>query len=1153
MNMSRILSLTIASLLVLASFAGLSLVAPVGVASAATPTITLSASSGSAEIVDPTGTTILSSTVIVTGSGFAAGQTGITIRIVSSDTTPSPTAGAQLKLDMPTIQTTVANTVDADANGKFQARVHIVDTTNGEITGGSKLIFAVYTPAGGVATTTAGVAFTVNAAVVIKTAADATSGSFGDVFNFYCSGFDASEAISLTPSGMFTGVPAAVGASGAVDTAATITMGAVTGGSKTVTVSGATSGRSATTTITVYPSIALVDSTAANARISVPATAPATFYLQGWGFAASQTISSSSITIGGKSTIHSAITTDASGRFGVAPSPVSVTFTENLAMGPVSINVAGTTFSFDNGNIQAYSATGAPGAGTTTAAFRGVVLASNQQTTGFSLATLARSTGNYSVGDSVYVFVVGQKAGNTFATVTLTDPASAAVTIAAISLSDATATGAPPLAVATTVAGTNVDDNGAAYFKFTLPSTYGANTLAMTFAAGPANPPTLSINVKPTIQTTTGSVSVGSTVAITGEGFNPADNGATFTAVFGDGSSWGTFTATITTTAPKGSLTGTLPALPEKAYGTYQVNVSGVTSGNWAWLYSTANEAYSINVRPIVFAGALNIVTGVPGDAVRLQSGAGVGIHNLKANTAYTIVWDGPYGTQTLGSFTSTSTGTIPEAGVQFTLPDSTVGTHLIDVREAGTSALYGIQLLAPGAVGQYDNLQFAVTAGLRVTPSVGGVGTEVTITGSGLKASTTYYIVVRDSTLTTVPAGAISVTSFTSTETGSVPAGVKITFPEARTAVPGTGGTEAGETYYILAATASQLQTAGSAPDGRGSFILQATATLSATTATPGQTITLTAKGLDANRAYNILWDFKLNTAGTAYLYTIVGALATNALGSGSATFTVPSNAAPGQTYTVSLLRPGDTYPTVRLNVPPTVTVVEAVAPPTVATPTVTPAQPRVNQAITVSTTITPATGATITSAKLYYQAVGATTYTELSMTAVGNVYSATIPAQTSTGTVSYYIEVTDSAANTVRVPSTGANTITVTAAPPVTGTTAENTVSETKLTNAVGSPLTAANVGSEVFLKAAVTNNDAVTHTRWVIIQVRGPDGAIVSPGGIIKQQVTLAPGTALSTLVNFTPRTAGTYTVEVFVFTDLAQPVSVAEKVTWTFTAA
>ncbi|MEM4200876.1 MAG: hypothetical protein QXR91_04920 [Nitrososphaerales archaeon] len=1153
--MSRILSLTIASLLILASFAGLSLVAPVGVASAAAPTITLSASSGPAAIVDPAGNTILSSTVIVDGSGFPAGQTGITIRIASSGTTPSPTAGTQLRLDRPTIQTVGANTVDADANGKFRARIHIIDTTNGEITGGSKVIFAVYTPAGGVATATDGVPFTVTASVVIKTAAGATSGSFGDRFNFYCSGFDASEAISLTPAGMFTGVPAAVAATGAVDTATVITLGAVTGGSKTVTLSGASSGRTATTTITVYSSIALVDSTATNARISVPATAPATFYLQGWGFPASTTIASSNtITIGGKATIHGAITTDASGRFGV-PTPVSVTFTENLAMGPVSIVLGGTTFSWDNGNIQAYNpANGAPGFGTTTAAFRGVILASNAQgATAYSLATLQRATGNYSVGDTVYVFVVGQAAARAFATITLTDPSGAGVVMPTVTLSDATgASGAPPLGTTTTITAANVDDNGAGYFTFALPSTYGANTLAMTFAgAGPAAPPTLTISVKPAIQTASGSIRVGSIVPVTGTGFDPADNGATFTVVFGDGSSWGTFTATI---AANGNLgPNILPALPEKAYGSYQVNISGTRAGNWAWLYSTALEAYSINVRPVVFAGALNIAAGAAGDKARLQSGAGVGVHNLKANTQYTIAWDGPYGTTTLGSFTSTAEGTIPLAGVEFTIPEAVVGTHLIDIREAGTSALYGIQILAPGAVGQYDNLQFAVQSRLTCTPSVGGVGTEVTISGSGLRASTTYYIVVRDSTATTVPAGAVSATSFTSTATGSVPAGVKITIQELPTAVPGTGGSEAGETYNILAATAGQLQTAGAAPDGVGQFILQATATLSATTATPGKSITVTAKGLRAGQAYNILWNFRLNPAGNAYLYTIVGALASNAVGSGTATFTVPSDATPGQTYTVTLLRPGDVYPTVRINAPPTVTVVEAVAPPTVAAPTVTPAQPRVNQPITVSTTITPATGATITSAKLYYQAVGATTWTELSMTAVGNTYSATIPAQTTAGTVSYYIEVKDSADNTVRVPTTGANTITVTTAPPVTGTTAENTVSGTQLTNAVGSPITAATVGSEVYLKAAVTNNDATTHTRWLIIQVKGPDGAIVSPGGIIKQQVTLPPGTAVSTLVNFTPRTAGTYTVEVFVFTDLAQPVSVAEKVTWTFTAA
>mgnify|MGYP001197957350 CR=1 FL=1 len=1117
MNGTKLTSITVITLLMLASVSGLMLVAPVGVANAATShQIALSASSGPAVVG-----TAIATFVTVTGTGFTPSETGITVRIAASTTSPTSSAGSQLNMDRQTLSS-AADTVDADANGNWKARVWIADTALNPITGGAKVIWAVSTGALGVSDAQA---FTVSPSVVIKTAVGATSGSFGDTFSIFLSGFAASEDVTIAPSALFTVTTAiTVAATGSSNGAQTRVISSIAGGAKTVTATGVTSGSQASTTVTVNPTIKLEDGSG-NIVISVASAAPSTFYLAGYGFTALQAIASSSTTIAGVSTVHTSILASALG----AVSATAFQTTSALPIGEATIVFGGTSFNFASRNIQSL-ATGA-----STAATTGVAIVSSAATGGTALASMGTTSGNYSVGNKVYVFVSGQEANNdaeitTFVLARTTATADADIAEGVVTGTDGDS--GAGLALATAITDIEPDANGALYFWFTMPASYGTNTIAFTFAnSAVATPPTLSLSIKPTAAIGQVYVGYSTAAAITGTGWNPADTATTFTA-----SGWGVFTGTVGAT---GALTGTLPAKLDAAQAAYQVNISATTSGNWAWLYNTNALTYFVYVQPFVQSSSLAVASGTAGTATRIQSGTGLGVHGLKASTAYTVVFD----STEIGSFTSTASGTISAAGVQLTIPSGTVGIHIIDILESGVSALYGVQITTNAGVNtgyQYEELQFTISAYLTISPSVANIGDTLTITGSGLRASTIYY--VTTSATANTP-GAVSQTSFTSDSSGNVPASVGYVLSNS------VAATESGTVWYVYAQTAAQLQTGGAGQlDGSGQYVLQSSATLSAASATTGTSITFTGVGLAASQAYNVLWDFKLNAAGTAYIYTQVSAFSTNALGTGSAVFTVPSTATVGTAYTVSVYRTGAT--TIILNTPPSITVVESTLPPTIGAATVSPTSVLVNQAITVSAVVTPSSGVTITSVTLQYTGVSDAASTSVAMTASGSTYSGAIPAQAAAGTVSYTISALDSAALTT---TSSAATITVSAAPAVVNTVDENTVGSNAITDSSGTAVASASVGGEVFLKAEVTNADSAAHTRWLVTQVKGPDGAVVSAGGINKVQVTLAAGASLTSLVNFSPSTAGTYTVEVFVFTDLTSPISVADKVTWTFTVS
>ncbi|MCX6327508.1 MAG: lamin tail domain-containing protein [Bacteroidia bacterium] len=174
----------------------------------------------------------------------------------------------------------------------------------------------------------------------------------------------------------------------------------------------------------------------------------------------------------------------------------------------------------------------------------------------------------------------------------------------------------------------------------------------------------------------------------------------------------------------------------------------------------------------------------------------------------------------------------------------------------------------------------------------------------------------------------------------------------------------------------------------------------------------------------------------GTVKLYYKVGAGSYSPI-TMTATGNVYSATIPAQVATSII-----SYYVEAINTVPLTSYAPATAPATPATYTVsslssitgmaiTPTVPTPSDIVTVSATITDIQGISVS--KLYYK-IGAGSYTSLTMTAVGDVYSANIPAQVAGTVVSYYIEVTNVSSLKTYAPATApatASTYTVAGSP--------------------------------------------------------------------------------------------------------------------------
>jgi hypothetical protein len=163
----------------------------------------------------------------------------------------------------------------------------------------------------------------------------------------------------------------------------------------------------------------------------------------------------------------------------------------------------------------------------------------------------------------------------------------------------------------------------------------------------------------------------------------------------------------------------------------------------------------------------------------------------------------------------------------------------------------------------------------------------------------------------------------FTSTSTGTVPAGTSV----AITDMPTVKGLEQGTLYCVFAQTAATFGTLTAT--GVAQFELQASATTNMTSAPSGHNVILNVHGLAPSTGYNILFaPYACGNSGSI-CGTVVGAVLSNGQGEGSTTFTVPSTVqtsagsqpvTSGAGYNVELQAVGSA--SVALASPPTVTV---------------------------------------------------------------------------------------------------------------------------------------------------------------------------------------------------------------------------------------
>jgi hypothetical protein len=237
----------------------------------------------------------------------------------------------------------------------------------------------------------------------------------------------------------------------------------------------------------------------------------------------------------------------------------------------------------------------------------------------------------------------------------------------------------------------------------------------------------------------------------------------------------------------------------------------------------------------------------------------------------------------------------------------------------------------------------FSESTSLIAAPTVVHVGGSTVITGTGLAANTLYDLGISlagtgggaatatnpptTCAIGTPPAQAAPPSTianfFTSTSTGTVPAGTSVSVTD----MPTVKGLEQGTLYCVFAQTAGNFGT--TTATGVAEFELQASATLNMTSAPSGHNVILTAHALAANTGYNILFaPYACGNSGSI-CGTVVGAILTNGQGAGSSTFTVPSTiqtsagsqpVTSGAGYNVELQSVGSAA--VALASPPTVTV---------------------------------------------------------------------------------------------------------------------------------------------------------------------------------------------------------------------------------------
>jgi len=898
---------------------------------AASPTVTLSTISSGALTAATSGT--VGSVIVVTGSGFNPAST-ITITTTVGTTTVSWLSAGGASTTAPAYDSlVVAGKLTTTASGNFQVEVLVPN-----LPGGAQTV----TVSDGVNTGTA--TFTIKSAVIVTFAA-ANFGfpEEGVTPSIVVTGFGSGESVSVsTPMFTTATFTCATGSSlGTFGTSPNCGAGTIvadqTGGSKTITATGLTSGLTATATFTVNPWVAFYNAVTGAAAdkttFSFIGTAPTSIIIEAHGLPAAA-IPANSITVGGVTANHASVTPGTTGTvYGLVASPSA-----NVPFGLDSVVIAGQTFNYASGNIALGSiTTGVVVTPNTNAPWGGALIS--------SIIGSATTTGVASTDASAY------KPGST--TVSLTSPAPQTSQIGFFGYGFVPAAAGGVLSIASPSAGAGYstavaysagnggvggangagkpDANGAFFATAVLGDTPWSSAVTPTTAssyaatvtqAGTAPANILSPSFGVTVWTsapTVASVDFATATSVTGHGFSA---GETLTLKVGGTATTG---GAATCTAANGfcTLTGTVADI---AGGSQSVTVTGGSSGQTAISGTvTVNAIVSKNGAQAILPN-----TGSAGTTAVLRTGSTYGVHGLLANTAYNLVWNSISGSTIVGTFTSTATGGIPVPGVQFTVPSDSSGIHILDIQTAaGASALFGSAVLGdvvPSIAGYstaYGDMLFSNTATLQTTPSVASIGSPEGLSGNGLAAGSQYIVYLSSTGLCPVASQVAqpALGSFTSTGAGAVPSGTSLTLTDTPTT------TETGTVENFVVQTAATYGVVGGSIAACGQFVLAASAADNATSEPAGHAVTLTAHGLNGGGAvYDVVFNYALNALGNGYTGETVGVVAPSSTGAATVTWNVPAGTAPN-TYAVQLVLSSVGTSTLKagtavLNVPLTMTV---------------------------------------------------------------------------------------------------------------------------------------------------------------------------------------------------------------------------------------
>jgi hypothetical protein len=671
---SKLASLGTIGLLFFAGIAGMVFLLPNQTAHAATPTVFLSTISSGVLTAATSGTP--GSSIVITGSGFDAASSVTITTTVRAIAVPWLTVGICSTANggsSGTDSLVSAGCLTTSAIGDFQVKVTIPNLPGGEQT--------ISVSDG---TNSANAVFTITPSVTITYTGD----NFGfpeEAINptIALVGFGSGESVTVATQ-MWTTLSFGCVTStfGSCSESMATRVADTTGGSKTITATGTTSGLVATTTFTVNPWAAFYNFAFGETSYSFIGSAPTSVLVEAHGLAAG-TIAANSITIGGVATSHAAVTVGSNGAFGGAGGQLVVSPTSSVPFGDVSVIIRGTTFSYANGNI-------ALGPGVWGGALSASILGSTSSTgvlttdkssympgTGFTASTSSPAPAQNQVAFFGYGFVV---AGGRIS-----------IGSGGSGLGTATYHGG-----AGTCSGT-CDANGAVFAIATLGDTSwsfaNTPTIAASYAAttvqapsAPANILSPSFGITPWIQSPT-STKVDyttSTETVTAHGFS---NTELLSLEIGGSAMVSGGTCTTSTT---GTCTTTAGQVPDLAGGIQSVTVAGALSG--------VSARGSVTYYPIANSASgqtLSITSGGAGQTTTIRTGNGYGVHGLMASTTYNIIWNAISDSIIVGSFASTATGGIPSPGVKFTIPSDSGGIHILDLRtSSGASAFFAGQLL---------------------------------------------------------------------------------------------------------------------------------------------------------------------------------------------------------------------------------------------------------------------------------------------------------------------------------------------------------------------------------------------------------------------------------------------------------------------------